>query len=65
MLTNLTQKELFSGAVLIADSTKILLAKRYDYSHKENKIRNTPDTKFDLSSSSKIFTGTSITMLAQ
>jgi CubicO group peptidase (beta-lactamase class C family) len=65
ILNELTNKDLFSGAVLIADSSKILLSKGYGYSDRENKVRNTPDTRFDLSSGSKIFTGTAITYLAQ
>jgi CubicO group peptidase (beta-lactamase class C family) len=65
MLTEMTKKDLFSGAVLIADSSGILLSKGYGYSDRENKVKNTPDTRFDLSSGSKIFTGTAITYLAQ
>jgi len=65
ILNELTNNDLFSGAVLIADSSKILLSKGYGYSDRENKVRNTPDTRFDLSSGSKIFTGTAITYLAQ
>jgi Beta-lactamase class C and other penicillin binding proteins len=65
ILTELTKKDLFSGAVLIADSSKVLLSKGYGYSDRENKVLNTVDTRFDLSSGSKIFTGTAITYLAQ
>jgi CubicO group peptidase (beta-lactamase class C family) len=65
IMTEMTRQDLFSGAVLIADSSKILLSKGYGYSDRENKIKNTTDTRFDLSSGSKIFTGTSITYLAQ
>ena len=65
LLSNMTNKDLFSGAVLIADGTKILLSKGYGYSDRENKIKNTPNTRFDLSSGSKVFTGTAITYLAQ
>ena len=65
LLTELTSEDLFSGSVLIADSSKILLCKGYGFSDRENKIKNTPYTRFDLSSGSKIFTGTAITYLAQ
>jgi len=61
----MTNKDLFSGAVLIAENWRILLSKGYGYSNRENKTPNTPDTRFDLSSASKIFTGTAITLLAQ
>jgi CubicO group peptidase (beta-lactamase class C family) len=65
ILTEMTKKDLFSGAVLIAEGSNVLLSKGYGYSDKENKVLNTPDTRFDLSSGSKIFTGTAITYLAQ
>jgi CubicO group peptidase (beta-lactamase class C family) len=65
ILTEMTNNDLFSGAVLIADSSGVLLSKGYGYSDRENKVKNTADTRFDLSSGSKIFTGTAITYLAQ
>ncbi len=65
LLTEMTKKEQFSGAVLIAENWKILLSKGYGYSNREQKTPNTPDTRFDLSSGSKIFTGTAVTLLAQ
>ncbi len=65
VLTELTNKDIFSGVVLIAASSKILLSKGYGYSNRELKIKNTLKTRFDLSSGSKIFTGTAITHLAQ
>lgn len=65
LLTEMTNKDLFSGAVLIAEDWKIVLSKGYGYSNREKKIPNTPNTSFDLSSGSKIFTGTAITLLAQ
>jgi CubicO group peptidase (beta-lactamase class C family) len=65
LLTELTTQDLFSGAVLIAENSRILLSKGYGYSNREKKIANSPDTRFDLSSGSKIFTGTAITYLEQ
>jgi CubicO group peptidase (beta-lactamase class C family) len=65
ILTELTKKDLFSGSVLIAHRSKVLLSKGYGYSDRENKIQNTTETRFDLSSASKIFTGTAVTYLAQ
>ncbi len=65
LLTKMTEKDLFSGSVLIADSTQLLLAKGYGYADRENKVKNTPETRFNLASGSKIFTGTAITYLAQ
>ncbi len=52
-------------ALLIADSSNVLLSKGYGYADKENKIKNTANTRFSLSSGSKIFTGTATTYLAQ
>jgi Beta-lactamase len=65
MLTELTRQDVFSGAVLIADSSNVLLSKGYGYADRENKTKNTFNTRFSLSSGSKIFTGTAITYLAQ
>ncbi|MEI7597411.1 MAG: serine hydrolase domain-containing protein [Bacteroidota bacterium] len=65
LITEMTHLDLFSGAILIADSSKVLLSKGYGFSDRENNIKNTPDTRFDLSSGSKIFTGIAITYLAQ
>jgi CubicO group peptidase (beta-lactamase class C family) len=65
LLTEMTDHDLFSGAVLIAEDCQVSLCKGYGYSNREKKTVNTPDTRFDLSSGSKIFTGTAITYLAQ
>lgn len=65
ILTEMTRLDTFSGTILIADSSKILLAKGYGYADRENKVKNTPYTRFTLSSASKVFTGTAITYLAQ
>lgn len=65
ILTEMTKQDSFSGAILIADSTGILLAKGYGYADRENKVKNTPATRFTLSSASKVFTGTAISYLAQ
>jgi len=65
VLQNMTQKDLFSGAVLIANGDRVLLSKGYGYADRERKIPNTVNTRFSMSSGSKIFTGTAITLLAQ
>ncbi len=65
LLTEMANKDSFSGSILIADNARVLIAKGYGYSDRENKIKNTADTRFDLSSASKIFVGTAITELAQ
>lgn len=65
LLTEMTSGDLFSGVVLIADSSTILLSKGYGYADRENKVRNTPATRYDISTGANIFTGTAITYLAQ
>ncbi len=65
LLQQMTANEQFSGAVLIADKSHVLHSKGYGYANREKKILNTPDTRFDLSSASKVFVGTVITRLAQ
>ncbi|MEI3797189.1 MULTISPECIES: serine hydrolase domain-containing protein [unclassified Chitinophaga] len=65
ILTEMARQDQFSGAVLIADRSGVLLSKGYGYSDREHRIKNTPDTKFSLSSGSKIFTGMAIACLAQ
>jgi CubicO group peptidase (beta-lactamase class C family) len=65
LLTEMTRADSFSGVILIADSSGVLLSKGYGYSDRENKVKNTPDTRFDISTASNIFTGTAITSLAQ
>lgn len=65
LLNGMTDKDEFSGSVLIANSSKVLLSKGYGYADRENQLKNTPNTRFDLSSASKVFTGTAICYLAQ
>lgn len=65
ILTAQTAKDQFSGAILIADSSGILLSKGYGWADRERKVKNTPDTRFSLSSASKVFTGTAITLLVR
>lgn len=65
MLKEMTLNDKFSGAVLIADKSHILLSKGYGYADRENKTLNKPNTRFNLSSASKVFVGTVITRLAQ
>ncbi len=65
ILTAQTARDQFSGAILIADSSGILLSKGYGWANRERKVKNTPDTRFSLSSASKVFTGTAITGLVR
>jgi len=65
LLSEMTRQDAFSGAVLVADNSTILLSKGYGYSDRENRIKNTPETRFDISTTSTIFTATAVTYLAQ
>jgi CubicO group peptidase (beta-lactamase class C family) len=65
LLTSKSNHELFTGAVLIADSNGVLLSKAYNYADREKKIKNTTDTRFYMSRAVYGFVGTAIIRLAQ
>ncbi|WP_152538570.1 serine hydrolase domain-containing protein [Aquimarina macrocephali] len=60
---NELEKSGFSGSVLVAQKGKILLEKGYGYSNRENKIKSTSETVFDIGSITKQFTGAAILRL--
>jgi CubicO group peptidase (beta-lactamase class C family) len=53
----------FSGSVLIARNGEVLLSKGYGFADREQKILNTPQTKFRLGSITKQFTAMAIIIL--
>jgi CubicO group peptidase (beta-lactamase class C family) len=55
----------FSGAVLVAQNGKILLAKGYGFANLEWRIPNTPQTRFRIGSLTKQFTATLIMQLRE
>lgn len=55
----------FNGAVLVAENGKVIYSKGIGYADFENKIVNTPDTKFRLASITKQFTATLIMQLVE
>lgn len=57
------EKSGFSGSVLVAQNGKVMLEKGYGYSDRENKIKSTPETVFDIGSITKQFTGAAILKL--
>ncbi len=63
----LKQSELngFSGAVLVAKNDTIIINKGFGFADKENKVRNNPNTVYDICSVSKQFTGAAIVKLAE
>ena len=61
---DLTAKDGFSGAVLIARDGKIALEKAYGLADRENRTPNSIDTQFRIGSMNKMFTATAILQLA-
>ena len=55
----------FSGTVLLAKDGKILYQKAFGDANKSYKIKNTIDTKFNIASMGKMFTGVSIMQLEE
>jgi CubicO group peptidase (beta-lactamase class C family) len=59
----LTAKDSFAGAVLVARGGKIALEKAYGLAARESRTANTIDTQFRLGSMNKMFTATAILQL--
>ncbi|MBZ4189370.1 serine hydrolase [Niabella beijingensis] len=64
-LDSLERFNSFSGAVLIAKNEKILFEKAYGYSNRSDSIHNKINTKFNLASMGKMFTGICIMQLVE
>ena len=62
-LNTLVRLGSFSGSVLIARNGEVLLSKGYGFADHEQKILNTPQTKFRLGSITKQFTAMAIIIL--
>ena len=63
ILTVHTERETFTGAVLVARNSEILLSQGYGWADRENQIPNTPQTKYRLGSITKQFTAMAILIL--
>ncbi|PQJ78240.1 serine hydrolase domain-containing protein [Polaribacter porphyrae] len=61
----LADKDLFSGAVLVAKGNEILYKKAFGEASKRYHIANNLDTKFNIASVGKMFTGVSIMQLKE
>ena len=61
----LVDKGEFSGAVLLAKGDKLLFRKAYGLASRRYNVANKPDTKFNLGSINKMFTGLAICQLIQ
>jgi CubicO group peptidase (beta-lactamase class C family) len=62
-LAQMTQDGTFTGSVLIAVDEKILLSKGYGMADRAKGTPNTPQTRFHLGSTTKMFTGMGILIL--
>jgi CubicO group peptidase (beta-lactamase class C family) len=62
-LNRMLEAKLFSGSVLIARNDEILLSKGYGMADREERIPNTPQTKFRIGSITKQFTAMAILIL--
>ena len=54
----------FSGTVLVVQRGKILLSKGYGFANRESRVRNSPATRYELNSLTKMFTAAAILQLA-
>ena len=62
-LTFLTERESFTGAVLVARNGEVLLSQGYGLADREKNLPNTPQTKYRLGSITKQFTAMAILLL--
>jgi CubicO group peptidase (beta-lactamase class C family) len=62
-LSDLVQQQSFTGSVLIARDSEILLSKGYGLADREKNIPNTPETRFRLGSLTKQFTAMAVMIL--
>lgn len=61
----LANSDTFSGAVLLAKNGRVLYSKAHGLASKNYNVANKTDTKFNLGSMNKMFTGVAITQLAE
>ena len=64
-LEELNHQNSFSGVILIAKNDSILFEKAYGFANLDFNIPNTLDTKFNIASMGKMFTGISIMQLVE
>lgn len=65
LVEDLTNKDKFSGTVLVSKGNKIIYQKAVGLSDKAKNIQNNIDTKFNLASMNKMFTGIAIAQLVK
>lgn len=64
-LAQLAKTDYFSGVVLIAKDGKTIFSKAYGYANLSDSVPNRLNTRFNLASIGKIFTGMAVMQLAQ
>lgn len=64
-LTDLAQKDQFSGTVLVAKGDKVIFEFAAGEANKKTQAKNTLDTRFNLGSMNKMFTATAMLQLAE
>lgn len=64
-LAELSKRELFAGAVLVAREGKPVYHKAWGLANRELSVANTPETKFNIGSINKSFTRDAIMLLAK
>jgi len=65
LISDLYQKHLFNGAIVVGEKGKIIFSKGYGYADLTDSIPFTPNTPSDGGSNAKTFTATSILLLAE
>jgi CubicO group peptidase (beta-lactamase class C family) len=65
LMDSLTDKNLFSGTVIVANKETILFEKAYGEASKRFHVKNDIDTKFNLASMNKMFTSVAIMQLVE
>lgn len=64
-LAGLAAKDMFSGTVLLAKDDRVLFKEAYGTACKRYDVPNRTDTKFNLGSMNKMFTGVAVAQLAE
>jgi CubicO group peptidase (beta-lactamase class C family) len=65
IISDLYQKQLFSGAIVVGEKDKIIFSKGFGYSNFQDSVPFTPYTSSDGGSNAKTLTATSILVLAE
>ena len=65
VMTKFVRLEQFSGSILVAKDGEVLYAKAFGEANKDHHVKNTLQTKFNIGSAGKTFTGISIMQLAE